>query len=137
MKCLIDTHICIWAITGDERLPKQTVDLLINEGNQIFVSVASIWEAVIKYARYPAEFPVSGDALYEEALRAGFGIVPISAEDVLAVDTLHYPSTGVKPHKDPFDRIMLAQAKHRHMQFITKDSLIPNYNESCVVFVED
>ena len=82
---------------------------------------------------YPDRFPYPADELYYEILKAGYGIIPISASDALEVRSLSYPTEGVKPHQDPFDRIMLAQAKNRHMYFLTADGLIPHYNETCVI----
>lgn len=63
------------------------------------------------------------------------GIIPIVAADVLTLETLSYPAEGVKQHKDPFDRIMLAQAKNNDLMFITADELIPNYEKPCVMFM--
>ena len=133
MNILIDTHILIWSTSESECLSPQIKQLLNDKNNNIFISVASIWETVIKHSKRSDIFPHTGSGLYQEAINAGYGVIPIEAEDALTVDSLKYTNEGLKEHKDPFDRIMLAQAKHYGLRFLSLDELVHNYNEPCIL----
>ena len=100
MNILLDTHILIWALNDDPRLPEKARELILDEGNVVYYSSVSIWEVSIKHAIHP--------------------------------DTR---ADGAPPHHDPFDRMLISQAKAENMTFITHDSLLPYYQEKCIVFV--
>ena len=76
--------------------------------------------------------PVDGQEFMEGCLKSDYIPLPIENHHVIAVRSLKRNATA-QPHNDPFDRILLAQAKSEGMTFITNDSLIPEYNESCVL----
>ena len=99
MKVLIDTHIAIWAVLNDPKLPKQAKDIILDKANDIFYSTASVWEITIKYMLHPDKLRMNGN------------------------------------HNDPFDRIMVAQAKAENFMFLTHDSLIPYYDEPFIILV--
>ena len=137
MRVLIDTHICIWALYDPDKLNTEVKNILTNPANKIYISVATVWETIIKHSRYKDAFQTYGSDLLADAVASNIGVIPIVAADVLTLETLTYPAEGVKRHKDPFDRIMLAQAKNNNMLFITNDGLIPNYEEPCVVYMPE
>lgn len=134
MIVLLDTHILLWALTDDPKLPAAARHIISDESNKITYSVASLWEVSIKHALHPDRMPVEAAMLLQYCTEAGYGSLPITNNHVLALETL---SRGQEapPHNDPFDRIMLAQAKANNILFLTHDSLIPHYNESCVLFI--
>ena len=99
--------------------------------NEIFFSSASVWEVVIKHGKDAAKMPVSGDEFTTGCLEAGFIPLAIENEHVLAVGGLHRRSDA-PPHHDPFDRILIAQAKTENMILLTHDSLLSGYEEPCV-----
>lgn len=136
MKVLLDTHILVWAILDSEEMPDSVRKLLTNKDTEVYVSTTSVWEATIKNMRHPDEFEINGNALLEESKNAGFKIISITPKDALEVYSLKYPKSGVKQHKDPFDRLLLAQAKRRKMILLTKDELIANYDEDCFIYVQ-
>lgn len=70
MEILLDTHILLWALTNNPKLPRKALDLIQNKDNDIYYSVASIWEATIKYAIRPDNMPISGKALSEYCRKA-------------------------------------------------------------------
>ena len=132
MNILLDTHILLWAITGNEKLSEKAKALIMNQDTMVFYSVASIWEISIKHAIRPESVPFSGKEVSEYCHKAGYEPLGISDRHVFSLDTLHRDVTA-RPHNDPFDRIMIAQAKSENMLFLTHDSLLPAYNEPCII----
>ena len=134
MRLLLDTHIVIWALADDPKLPQQARELLLDAGNEFYVSAVSLWEIVIKRALHPRELPFSGKDFCNACRRAGFGLLAADAEHVLAVEGLRR-GADAPPHKDPFDRLLIAQAKTEEMRLVTHDALLSGYGEPCVLQV--
>ena len=134
MNLLLDSHVLIWALTEDERLSEKARHLILDPDNVIYYSTASIWEISIKHANHPDEIQFSGKELSAFCREVGFLQLEIRDKHVYALETLIRPEDA-RPHKDPFDRILLAQAKAENMSFLTHDALIPDYNEKCVIQV--
>lgn len=134
MKVLLDTHILLWALTNDERLPLVAKNIILQKENEIFYSTASVWETMIKYLKHPEHMPISGIQLSEYCQRSGYSMLPISDKHVFMLEGLQRVEDSPK-HSDPFDRLMIAQAKEEGMVFVTHDSLIPDYDEACILFV--
>ena len=126
MRLLLDTHIALWAITDDARLPEAAAVLIRDETNAIVVSAASIWEIAIKHrlARgRPGDMTVSGSEAGRYFEEAGYALLPISADHAAAVD-------GLPPiHGDPFDRLLIAQALHEPLRLLTCDAALAGYGE--------
>ena len=135
MRVLLDTHILIWVIQDDEKLSSKASDMIKNPYNEIFYSSINIWEAQIKYLKKTSGFNLSGDLLNDLALQSGFSCLPILPEHALFLKTLSYSPDAPRSHKDPFDRMLISQAKAENMYLITHDELLPFYNEPCVVLV--
>ncbi len=131
MRYLLDTHVLFWAMSSEEKLSENVLKTINNPENEIFFSSASVWEVVIKHGKDPSKMPVTGEEFAEGCLQAGF--IPLSVENdhVIAVSTLQRRS-GEPPHNDPFDRVLIAQAKTENMILLTHDSLLGGYGESCV-----
>lgn len=130
MRLLLDTHIALWAVADDHRLPPSAHDLISDATNEVFVSAASVWEIAIKHALArggPNDMPVSG----AEALRyfrdAGYELLGISPADATAVETL--PAL----HADPFDRLLIAQALTIPFRLLTHDARIAGYSPSIIL----
>lgn len=134
MRLLLDTHIVLWALEDSSRLPALARELILDANNQVFVSVASVWEVQIKHAAHPDRMVVDGLRFCELCQQAGYELVPIEASHVLRLAGLTR-AEGSRPHNDPFDRILLCLAAEENMRFVTHDSLIPAYEEPCVLFV--
>ena len=134
MKILLDTHIAIWAVLDSEELSDVARAMILDEDNEIYYSAASIWEITIKHMAHPETFLYSGRHLVQGCEANGFISLPIFNKHSAELETL-VRSKDAPPHKDPFDRILLAQAKSEGMKFMTHDSLIPYYNESFVINV--
>ena len=134
MKVLLDTHIILWAITNDNRLPQKAIAIISQKENEICYSTASVWEVMIKHIYHPEHMPISGKQLSQYCRKAGYQMVPVQDRHVYALEGLRRME-GAPRHKDPFDCIMIAQAKVENMMFITHDSLLPYYMEECILSV--
>ncbi len=108
--------------------------MILDENNEIYYSTASVWEITIKHMVHPETFLLSGKYLEKGCEANGFVSLPIVNKHAVALESLVRPKDA-PPHKDPFDRILLAQAKSEGMKFMTHDTLIPYYNESFVISV--
>lgn len=134
MKVLIDTHIAIWAVLNNPKLPKQARDIIIDKENDIFYSTASVWEITIKHILHPDKLRINGSLLEKGCEENGYFVLPILNKHVSALETLKR-SENAPRHNDPFDKIMIAQAKTEGLMFLTHDYLIPYYNETFIISV--
>ncbi len=134
MKILLDTHVALWAIADTTKLSNETVTLLEEERNEVFYSIASAWEVAIKHQIKPENMPISEEEFVGLCEKTGFVHLPIEIEHIFKVKTLQRLNNAPK-HNDPFDRILLAQAKTEGMKLITHDSMLPYYGEECVLYV--
>jgi PIN domain nuclease of toxin-antitoxin system len=121
MKILLDTHILLWAAAQPERLPKQARDLLEAPDTEPLFSPASLWEVAIKRSLERADFQVDPRLLRRGLIDNGYGELPITSEHAVAV-------VGLPPlHKDPFDRMLVAQATTAGIELITADDMVARY----------
>lgn len=132
MNLLLDTHILIWALNGDARLPEKARELILDANNVVFYSAVSIWEVSIKHALHPDNVAFSGKELAAYCQEAGFLPVDMREKHIFALETIQRVE-GAPPHHDPFDRMLIAQAKAENISFVTHDSLIPYYEEPCII----
>ncbi len=132
MKVLIDTHIAIWAVLNNPKLPKQAKDIILDKENDIFYSTASVWEITIKHILHPDRLRINGSLLEKGCEENGYFVLPILNKHVSALETLKRLENAPR-HNDPFDKIMIAQAKTEGLMFLTHDSLIPYYNEPFII----
>jgi len=135
MKILLDTHILIWLILGDEKLSAKARDIILNPKNEVFYSAVSIWEAQIKHIKHPEEFTLTGEMLNTLSLESSLRCIDLIPKHSFLLNTISYSDEAPRLHKDTFDRILICQAKSENMSFITHDELIPYYKESCVISV--
>ena len=134
MRLLLDTHIAIWALNDDPQLSPKARKLLLDSNNIIYYSTISVWEVLLKHAKNPANLELTASDFSRYCLQAGFYPLTLSDKHILAVETLSRP-VHAKKHNDPFDRLLLAQAKVKEFFFLTHDSLIPDYGEECIITV--
>ena len=121
MKLLLDTHLLLWAAGEPRRLSPRARNLINNPTHELFFSAASIWEVAIKSGLGRKDFQVNPRLLRRGLLDNGYTELPISSEQVVAIESL--PSL----HKDPFDRILVAQATVEGIPLLTTDSLLAQY----------
>jgi len=121
MRLLLDTHLLVWAMGSPERLPSGLAAMLEDPQNTPVFSVASLWELVIKKALGRPDFSVEPALLRRALLDGGWQELPIAASHALAVAQLPLF------HRDPFDRLLLAQASADGLLLITADSQLAQY----------
>ena len=121
MKLLLDTHLLLWAAGNPDRLSAAARALIEESENDLFFSAASLWEIAIKRNLGRDDFRVDPRVLRRSLLDNGYRELPITSEHAVAVDTL--PSI----HKDPFDRIITAQATVEGITLLTSDPLVAQY----------
>lgn len=134
MRILLDTHILLWALSNDDKLPEKARELILNEENDIYYSVISLWEVEIKHLAHPDMMPVSAKEISGYCEQSGYKQITIKEDHIFTMKELKREKC-VPPHKDPFDRMLICQADVEKMVFITHDSLISGYNKSCILFL--
>jgi PIN domain nuclease of toxin-antitoxin system len=122
MKLLLDTHAFLWFISGDSRLSTHAKELIEDISNERFLSVVSIWEMVIKSSIGKLVIPTPIEELVKEHV-IGNDI------QVFPIETAHFDTLYSLPfhHKDPFDRMMIAQAICENMSILSTDGNFPHY----------
>lgn len=118
MHYLVDTHIFLWWLTDNKKLKESVVKILTDSENQVYVSVTSGWEISIKNKAGKLPLKTTLKRCFE---LAGFEILNVSLDHVLSLDGLPLY------HKDPFDRILIAQAQAENLTLITSDQKIWKY----------
>lgn len=134
MNLLLDTHIAVWALNDDPALSEKARGLILDPDNTVYYSAVSVWEVLLKHARRPDDIPFNERDFAQACQQAGFFPLDLKDRHILQVSTL-VRSSGAAEHNDPFDRLLLAQAKAENLRFLTHDSLIPGYGEKCVISV--
>ncbi|MEO7622832.1 MAG: type II toxin-antitoxin system VapC family toxin [Gallionella sp.] len=123
MNLLLDTHLLLWAASEPKRIPAKVRTLLLNPGNQLIFSAASLWEISIKRSLKRADFNVDPRRLWRMLQASGYRELNVTAEHTIAVNDL--PPL----HKDPFDRILVAQARVEGLLLLTSDKVVAKYGE--------
>ena len=121
MIILLDTQVLLWAAGVSERLPAEARDLINNPVNELIYSAASLWEVTIKNSLRREDFNVDPHLLRQSLLDHGYRELAITGAHAVAVDLL--PMI----HKDPFDRILVAQAQTERMTLLTTDARLGKY----------
>jgi PIN domain nuclease of toxin-antitoxin system len=116
---LLDTHVLLWWLSDDARLPERMRAAVADGENEVFVSAASAWEMSIEAALGKLTAP---DGLREEMEQQGFTELPVTVDDGLAAGALP------RHHDDPFDRMLIAQATRRGLQLLSVDRRFSDYD---------
>ncbi len=129
---MLDTHILLWMIFGDEQLSQKARMLIKQNIGRIYYSIASMWEVQIKYML--GKMPLSGIEFMHYCEQSGYHKLPIDDLHVVELAGL-VRDEDAPPHNDPFDRIMISQAKAEGFLFLSHDSMLGAYHEPCVIQV--
>ena len=125
MNILVDTQSFIWFIENDSRLP-HSVKLLMEDSESLSVSVASFWEITIKASLGKLVIAENIADMMDKALLNGFKILPIEREHLIELSTLDFF------HRDPFDRIIIAQSIAENMPIVSSDAVFQDYPVNCI-----
>ena len=121
MRFLLDTHFILWLPIGGRGISRTAHSLLKDPANEFVFSVASMWEIALKRARYQGEFAYDPREIRRQMLENGFEELTIRGSHVIAVDSL------ALIHKDPFDRLLIAQAIVEELTLLTVDAIVARY----------
>ena len=121
MKLLLDTHLLLWVASDPARLSPEARRWIGDPEHELLFSTASLWEVVIKRSLARADFKVDVRILRRGLLDNGYGELPILSDHVVAIESL--PPI----HRDPFDRVLVAQANVEGITLLTTDSVVAKY----------
>ncbi|PYE90506.1 type II toxin-antitoxin system VapC family toxin [Phyllobacterium leguminum] len=121
MKFLLDTHLLLWAVAKSKKLPPAARSEIENLDNELLFSAASLWEVAIKRGLGRADFTIDPRLLRRGLIDNGYLELPVTSEHAVAVD-------GLPPiHKDPFDRLLIAQSIVEGITLLTLDETVARY----------
>lgn len=123
MNLLLDTHVALWAIADSPRLSDQARRLILTPRATIWISAASIWEIAIKHGLGRGDMPISGEEAVRYFRAAGYQFLPVEPEHAAAVEDLP------RHHHDPFDRLLIAQARVEPMRLLSHDPMQARYGD--------
>jgi PIN domain nuclease of toxin-antitoxin system len=121
MRLLLDTHLLLWAVASSRRLTKEARELIEDPENDLFYSAASLWEIAIKSGLRRGDFVVDVAALQAALSAMALAELPVRATHALAVTRLP------EVHRDPFDRLLIAQAVTEPLVLLTNDEILGKY----------
>lgn len=123
MILLLDTHLLLWAAYEPRRLPEAARKLIDDETNDLVFSAASIWEVTIKASLGRANFDIDSRVFRRGLLESGYIELPVTSAHATAVADL----PGI--HRDPFDRMLVAQSRVEGFTLLTNDDLVAAYGQ--------
>lgn len=123
MKYLLDTQTVIWSLDDNARLSKAAREVIDNETNEIAVTIVSLWEIAIKRSLKKLDFKPALDQIQRQIRASQVALLPITIEHLDTLEALQY----VANHRDPFDRLIISQAKTENLTIITSDPQFANY----------
>lgn len=126
MKYLLDTHTFIWFINGDQSLSNKAIAKIKDVENQCFFSIASVWEIAIKIKLNKLQIKSSFNEIIDFCNENKIDILPITFEHILELNKLDFH------HRDPFDRLIIAQTLAEKLTVITKDENFHLYKIKCL-----
>jgi PIN domain nuclease of toxin-antitoxin system len=122
MRLLLDTHVFLWYITNDGRLSGEAASAITEASNDVYLSVVSVWETLVKYQLGRLNLPAPADQ-YLQQRQEQHGVLSLPLEAAAAARLLELPSH----HRDPFDRMLVCQAVHHDLTLVTADDQIARY----------
>ena len=125
MKLLLDTHVVLWWLDDDPCLGRRARNIIADDSNETFVSIATLWEVAVKHRI--GKLKVCAADVFERMSVDNFQLMAIAVEHVKTVETFS-PSV----HNDPFDHLLLAQAKIERARLMTNDDQMRHYGVPCI-----
>ena len=134
MNILLDTHIALWAIADHPKLPEKARELIMDPDNTIYYSVVSAWEVLLKHDSPRNNLALPAEDFITYCNEAGYIALNMKPKHIAVASKLDVSRID-RQHSDPFDRLLLSQAKAENFSFLTHDEKIPLYNEKCIIAV--
>ena len=121
MMYLLDTHVALWLLEGNEKLSQKAREIIFAAENEIYISIVSAWEIAIKVSLNKLDFEGGTDVFFSSVKKYEIDIFGIKNEHIIAVEKLPYI------HRDPFDRLLVSTATVDELTIITADENIRKY----------
>ena len=132
MKLLLDTHMILWALTNDPQLSCKAREMISDPENVICCSTVSLREIAIKNQKCPEKCPYHEKKILEYCLAAGYEVIHILPSHILTIRNLRIRDGRTLSNLDPFDRLLIAQAKTEECVLLSHDRNFENYLEKCI-----
>ncbi len=126
MRLLLDTHAFLWFVAGDKKLTRAARRAIEHDDAEIYLSAATVWEMAIKASLGRLTLPMSVAEFVADKLRAGVRVLPVDWQHAAAVERLPFH------HRDPFDRVLVAQAQVERLAIVTGDRVFRRYGVQIV-----
>lgn len=127
MNILLDTHILLWAMLDRPVLSAKAREIIAQNRHQLHYSIVSIWEIAIKHRLHPENILSSGQDVVKLCREANLRALPLKNEHIAAFESL-FRQKAAPSHKDPFDQLLISQAKAENMVFLTHDKTLQYYD---------
>lgn len=127
MNYLLDTHVLIWYLEGDKRLNEESISIIDNTDNKVYVSIVGLWEIAIKISLGKLKISIPFDELKEVLEQRSFDILELNYSDLLNLQKLAFH------HSDPFDRLLISQAISNDFVLISHDEMFRKYPVSLIL----
>ena len=131
MRILVDTHLMIWLLCGDSRLSDEVIRTILNTRNDVYVSDISAWEIALKHTLKPDSIDLDAHDFISICESAGYRFLPLKLSAIELYEEI-FSNDQNNSHKDPFDRLLICQAKDAEMVFITHDKKLSIYEDQGV-----
>lgn len=128
---LADTHLALWLIDGSEKLPARAKEMMRAGTEPWYLSTVSVWEVMLKHQVHPEQVLVDAETFLGDCEAAGFRLLALEPPHIFEASRLPL----IKQHKDPFDRMILAQARRENMTLVTHDGSFDLYSDPHVMLV--
>ena len=134
MNIILDTHIAVWSILDDPRLSDHAREILLDPGNNIYYSAVSTLEVSLKRKSKSNNLEFTTEDFVNACEDAGFIQLPLLSKHLIAEESLNWGGNGAE-HRDPFDRLLVSQAKIENYSLMTHDHMIPMFDEKGIIAV--
>lgn len=122
MRLLIDTQVFIWFVEDDAKLPKNIKQRIEHKDSTIILSIASLWEMTIKISLGKLQLSADIETMIANLYNNGFEVLPIAPNHLITLSTLDFH------HRDPFDRLIIAQGLSEDISIVSSDAIFDKYN---------
>ena len=132
MQILLDTHYLLWYLLGDNRISDEVIKIINNPENKIYYSTVSLWEIEIKHRKHPDIIPFTSKQIADACLEIDIENLPIFNKHIFQLYNFKKKKRSPE-HNDPFDLLLLAQAKRSELKLLTHNRMFDYYKDDCLL----